>query len=91
MERGSDGEPRVKLVPLSQIEALRNIERDWGVQGLPPIKYVPLPDAVVQITAGPFQGEKGTVVSANEEEARLEVNGMPIMMPTRLLENLTAA
>ena len=90
MERGSDGEPRVKLVPLSQIEALRNIERDWGVQGLPPAKYVPCPDTVVKITAGPFQGENGTVVAADREQAELMVGDLSITMPTRLLENLTA-
>ena len=85
MERGPDGAPRVKLVPLSQIEMLRDIERNWGVHGLPPAKYVPLPGVVVKITAGPFRGERGAVVSANAEEAKLTVGGLPITMPTGLL------
>ena len=84
-ERGPDGEPRVKLIPLSQIETLRDIESAWGVQGLPPVKYVPLPDTVVKIAIGPFQGENGTVVSANIEQTKLMVGDLPVTMPTRLL------
>lgn len=85
MERGPDGEYRVKLVPLSQIQMLRDIERNWGVQGLPPAAYVPLSGVVVKITAGPFQGGLGTVVSANVEETTLTVGDLPITMPTGLL------
>lgn len=91
IERGPNGEPRVKLVSLEQIEALRDIERAWGVQGLPLATYVPLPDTVVKITAGPFQDELGTVVVADREQTKLMVGDLPVTMPTRLLERVTDA